>query len=174
VEPSGLDATAVSSSRIDVNWVDNSSNESAFAIERCDGSPCSTSFTQIASVGANVTTYADTGLSAGATFSYRVRAQNAGGSSAYSNTDSATTLPATGVSLSAVGYKVKGQKQVDLTWTGASSSNMDVFRNGVKVVTTANDGFYTDSISAKGGGSYSYIVCEADTSTCSDSALVTF
>lgn len=174
VEPSGLDATAVSSSRIDVSWVDNSSNESAFAIERCDGSPCSTSFAQVASVGANVTTFADTGLSAGATFSYRVRAQNAGGNSAYSNTDSATTLSATGVSLSAAGYKVKGQKRVDLTWTGASSSNADVFRNGVKIVTTDNDGFYTDSISTKGGGTYSYVVCEAGTSTCSNSALVTF
>ena len=173
VEPSGLDATAVSSSRIDLNWLDNSGNESGFAIERCDGSACS-NFAQIGTVGANVTTFANTGLPAATTFTYRVRAQSAGGNSPYSNTDSATTLASTGLSLSAVGRKVKSQKLVDLTWTGTSAANVDVFRNGVKVVTTANDGSHTDSINAKGGGTFSYTVCEAGTSVCSNSALVTF
>jgi PKD repeat protein len=49
------------------------------------------SWIQIAQVGANVTTYSDTGLSAGTMYSYRVRATNANGSSAYSNVASATT-----------------------------------------------------------------------------------
>ena len=35
--PSGLMATAVSSSQIDLSWSDNSDNESGFEIERCDG-----------------------------------------------------------------------------------------------------------------------------------------
>ena len=173
VEPSGLDATAVSSSRIDLNWLDNSSNESGFAIERCSGSSCS-NFTQVGTVGANVTTFADTSLAAETTFRYRVRAQSAGGNSAYSNIDSATTSAASGLSLEAVGRKVKSQKLVDLTWTGTSATNVDVFRNGVRIVTTGNDGSHTDSITAKGGGTYSYTVCEADTSICSNSAPVTF
>ena len=49
-------------------------------------------YTQIALVGANATTYANTGLSANKTYYYRVRATNAAGNSAYSNTAGAKTL----------------------------------------------------------------------------------
>jgi serine protease len=45
---------------------------------------------------------------------------------------------------------------VDLSWTGASSSNVDVYRNGVVVATTLNDGFYTDSSGGRGHASYTY------------------
>jgi hypothetical protein len=51
------------------------------------------SFSQLATVGANVTTYSDTGLNRATTYYYRVRAYNAGGNSAYSNIASATTNP---------------------------------------------------------------------------------
>jgi hypothetical protein len=34
---------------------------------------------------------------------------------------------------------------VDLSWSGASSPNIDIYRNSVVVATTGNDGFYTDS-----------------------------
>jgi subtilisin family serine protease len=78
-----------------------------------------------------------------------------------------------GITLSAVGYKVKGVQNADLTWSGATGTNVDVWRNNVKVV-TANDGFHTDNIGLKGGGSYTYKVCEAGTSTCSNTATVTF
>ena len=50
------------------------------------------SFKQIATVGANVTTYANTGLSGSTKYYYRVRAYNSKGDSAYSNIASATTL----------------------------------------------------------------------------------
>ena len=51
-------------------------------------------FAQIATVGANVKTYANTGLSSYTSYYYRVRAYNAAGNSAYSNTASARTLSA--------------------------------------------------------------------------------
>ncbi|NJN17742.1 MAG: fibronectin type III domain-containing protein [Oscillochloris sp.] len=53
-------------------------------IERCSGAGCA-SFAQIATVGANVTTYSNTGLSPRTYYRYRVRAFNGAGYSAYSN-----------------------------------------------------------------------------------------
>lgn len=86
--PSGLTATAVSSSQINLSWTDNST-ETGFRIERSgsSGGP----YSEITTVGANVTTYSNTGLSAGTTYYYRVRAYN-NGNSLYSNVASATTF----------------------------------------------------------------------------------
>ncbi|HEX9766683.1 MAG TPA: S8 family serine peptidase, partial [Nitriliruptorales bacterium] len=79
-----------------------------------------------------------------------------------------------GFTLSANGYKVKGVQHADLSWSGANSTNVDVYRHGTVVATTANDGAYTDNIGARGGGSYVYKVCEAGTTTCSNDVTVTF
>jgi subtilisin family serine protease len=87
--PSGLTATAVSKSQINLAWTDNSDNEAGFKIERStDGS----NFSQIATVGANVTAYSNTGLARNKLYYYRVRAYNDGGDSAYSNVASAKTF----------------------------------------------------------------------------------
>ena len=80
-----------------------------------------------------------------------------------------------GIVLSATGYKVKGVHHADLTWSGATSTNVDIRRNGASIATTANGGAYTDNTGNKGSGvSYVYQVCEAGTSTCSNTATVTF
>jgi hypothetical protein len=89
--PSNLTATAVSSTQIDLQWTDNSSNEDAFVILRCQGTGPCTGFTQIAQVGANVRSYSDTGLSPGEQRSYRAYAFNFAGGSAYSNIAKART-----------------------------------------------------------------------------------
>lgn len=88
VAPSALTATVNSKTKITLTWADNASNESRFMIER---STNGTTFTQIGSVGANVKTYVSSGLSAKTLYYYRVRASNARGNSAYSNTVSART-----------------------------------------------------------------------------------
>jgi hypothetical protein len=86
--PSGLTAAAVSDKQINLAWADGSSNEDGFRIERSsDG----LTFAQIATVGPNATAYNDTALAPDATYHYRVRAYNANGTSAYSNTASAKT-----------------------------------------------------------------------------------
>ena len=87
--PSNLAATAASSSQIDLSWTDNSDNETGFIIERCAGTTCS-----YISLGSNATSYSDTGLTANTSYSYRVKASNSGGDSAYSNSATATTLTA--------------------------------------------------------------------------------
>ena len=89
--PSNLTATTISRSQINLSWTDNSNNETGFKIERCKNATC-TNFAQIAQVGANVTTFANTGLTRNTAYNYRVRAFNADGNSAYSNTASAKTL----------------------------------------------------------------------------------
>ncbi|HEU4836449.1 MAG TPA: metallophosphoesterase [Pyrinomonadaceae bacterium] len=88
--PTSLTATAVSNSRINLSWTDNSTDESGFRIERCKNPNC-TNFTQIAQVGAGVVTFADTTVSRNTAYNYRVRAFNAAGNSAYSNTAGAKT-----------------------------------------------------------------------------------
>lgn len=90
-DPSNLTASTVSASQIDLAWTDGSTNEVGFKIERCAGAGCS-DFAQVATVGADVTSYPDTGLAPSTSYSYRVRAYNGSGNSAYTNVASATTL----------------------------------------------------------------------------------
>ena len=89
--PSGLAVSATSSSSITVRWTDNASNETGFAIERATAGG---TYAEIARVGTNVVSYGNSSLSAGTTYSYRVRAFNSTGYSPYSNTASATTQTA--------------------------------------------------------------------------------
>ena len=88
--PINLAATVISKSQINLSWTDNADNETGFRIQRCKGSTC-TNFALIATVGANVTSYANTTLAANTTYRYRVYAYNASGNSDYSNVATATT-----------------------------------------------------------------------------------
>jgi len=91
-----------------------------------------------------------------------------------SNAAMLTVTGPSAIDLSANGYKVRGLQKADLAWSGATSSTVDVYRNNSPIATTANDGFHTDNINARGGGSYTYKVCEAGTSTCSNNVVVSF
>ncbi len=91
-----------------------------------------------------------------------------------STSQTVSVSASSGITLSATGYKVRGRHNIDLTWSGATSTNVDVYRDGALLTTTANDGAYTDSTNNRGGGSYTYQVCEAGTSTCSNETTVTF
>jgi hypothetical protein len=85
--PTKLTATPISSSKTRLIWKDNSDNETGFRIERRVGSGA---WTWMANVGANVTTTPSRNLVSGATYSYRIRALNEVGFSAYSNVAKAT------------------------------------------------------------------------------------
>jgi hypothetical protein len=88
--PTSTMATAISSSKIALSWTDNSNNETGFRIQR---STNGVTFTVRANVGANVTTYTDTGLTPGTTYYYRVGAFNSCGIGNNLTAASATTLP---------------------------------------------------------------------------------
>lgn len=76
-----------------------------------------------------------------------------------------------GISLTAEGRKQRGIRYVDLTWSGAT--NVNIYRDG-SFVTTEDTGSYTDGPLGRGGGTFTYQVCEVGTSTCSNEATVTF
>lgn len=88
--PSNLVATAVSRTQINLSWADNSSNETGFRVERStDG----VNYTPLEPAsGANVKSYASTGLTRNKVYYHRVRSFNTSGSSNPSNTTKTRTL----------------------------------------------------------------------------------
>lgn len=93
--PSGLSASAVSSSRIDLSWTDNSGNETGFELKRATDSAFTQNVVWIGNIQG--TTYSNAGLSGSTTYYYKIRAEGTAGKSAYSNTVNATTgTPVTG------------------------------------------------------------------------------
>ncbi len=113
--PTDITATPDSATQITLAWSDVT-GETGYLIER---STNGSTWTQIASLGSNVTTYADTGRSAGTTYYYRIRATAAAGNSAYSTIASALTLPATPTNLTGSGTTAG---QVTLSWTTVPSA----------------------------------------------------
>jgi hypothetical protein len=79
---------------------------------------------------------------------------------------------ATDAHISITGHITRDELRRLLTET--ESVNIDVYRDFVLFVTTANDGSYIDSTGDTGRARYTYRVCEAGTQTCSNNARVTF
>jgi len=82
--------------------------------------------------------------------------------------------PPPGITLTVRGTTtLLGAHIATLTWSGATSANVDITRNGLGPVTTVNDGSATDRLGSS-RGTFTYQVCEAGTTTCSNTASVTF
>jgi fibronectin type 3 domain-containing protein len=123
---SGLTAVASSTSSIALAWADNSTTESGFRIERAREG---IAFAVAATVSANVTAYANSGLLENTTYSYRVVAFNSDGSASPSNVATATTAS----SLTAPGSltaTVQSSYKVLLNWvdTTTTESGFKVYR----------------------------------------------
>jgi subtilisin family serine protease len=86
--PTGLVAAALSSTQVRLTWKDNATNETGYRIEVA---PPGSGFVQIGSLGTNTTSCTVSGTTARTTYTFRVRAFNATGNSAYSNTATVTT-----------------------------------------------------------------------------------
>jgi hypothetical protein len=149
--PSSLQATAVSATRIDLTWQDNSSDESDFHVNRytlADGSDLTT----IATVGAGVTNHSDTTVACNTVYYYKVYAHRHGptGSSLDSNTASARThacIPGAPTNLEA---QVVSATRIDLTWQDNSSDESDFH------VERSADGSVWGEIATAGAGAPSY------------------
>jgi PKD repeat protein len=75
------------------------------------------------------------------------------------------------ISVSARGYRQNGAQKVNLSWTGASGTSFDVYRNDSKVASLQAFS-YADTVTGK--GSFSYKVCAHANSVCSNTASVSF
>ena len=81
----------------------------------------------------------------------------------------------TGITLSANGFKEKGKWGADLSWSGNTlGTTVDIYRDGIPIETAVSGTRYTDQTNQRGGGSLTYKVCEAGTSTCSNEITVNF
>jgi len=116
-DPSDI-VTTVFSNFIEITWKDNSSSEDVFCIERKVGAG---SFSEIATVAANVEYYRDTSVSAGTQYTYRVRArQNPSNYSGYVTGSQVTSNSAPGQALSLTISEITDE-EMRLTWQAPSS-----------------------------------------------------
>jgi subtilisin family serine protease len=94
------------------------------------------------------------------------------------NSSATTTMNIT-VSVSKIlviakASKVKGANLVDLTWTGAMTPSVEIYRNNQKLITVTNSGQFTDNNPGKGSlTGYTYRVCEIGLTYCSQATSLT-
>ena len=150
--PSNLTATTLSETEIQLNFIDNADNEDGVKLERKE--PGGT-YSVIATLSPNTTSYKDTGLAPNMTYYYRIYAYNSFGASAYSNEASATTekelkTPNKPTDLFA---SASSSTEIKLSWTD-NSDNEDGFKVERKTsggsfteikILTVNSTTYTDT-----------------------------
>jgi len=180
--PTGLTATTISASQIDLAWVDAATSETTYEVERCLGAACS-DFARIVELPANSNAYSNTGLAANEVYRYRVRAVNGAGASAYSSIASAATdIPADPTNLVAL---PSSPTAIGLTWTdnannetgytvercvGGNCSNFTVLQLLAPNVTSYNDApvatgqsfrYRVQAVNVQGASRYSNVAVAA-------------
>jgi hypothetical protein len=96
----------------------------------------------------------------------------ASGSSAVTVNVTSGSPTTTGISITVKASRVnKKRESVQIAWSGATGSSVDIYRNTQRLTTT-NDGSYTDTLRTP--GTYSYKVCQQGSSVCSASASVSW
>ncbi len=118
--PSSLSAVAQDTDEVRLTWTDESDNEANFELERsADGG---VTWSVVASPGANTTEYRDEGVASGTDYSYRIRACNTSGCSAWSNVVAVSTPDAIPATPQGLNVEVLSAVEVELTWTDASAN----------------------------------------------------
>ncbi|HLL90734.1 MAG TPA: fibronectin type III domain-containing protein, partial [Tepidisphaeraceae bacterium] len=140
--PSGLAATAASSSSVSLTWTDNAANESGFKVDYSTSSTFASGVTTVAVNTPNATGHTVTGLAASTTYYFRVRATNSAGDSANSNVATAATPAAAPAYTLAAATNVAAARvasnQARVTWTDNSTGEA-----GYKVERSTNNATWT-------------------------------
>jgi hypothetical protein len=76
-----------------------------------------------------------------------------------------------GIALTATRVVVNNEQVVYLKWAGATTSMVDVYRNGEKRKSTPNDGFARSY--PQRAGQYTFKICDAGKTRCSNNSTVT-
>ncbi|MBI5665240.1 MAG: fibronectin type III domain-containing protein, partial [Nitrospirae bacterium] len=181
--PGSFAASAVTDTRTDLSWADNTTDETGFKIERCEGEGCS-NYVEITTAAANATTYSNTGLTPSVNYCYRVRAYKTatcGWNTVYSNESCDQTYSASPTALTATPVN---SMVIQLNWTDNAADEdgyeleVQIF-NGkfVRIATLAADAAsFTDTMSIEPEKQYKYRVRAyrgADNSPYSNEATAT-
>jgi regulation of enolase protein 1 (concanavalin A-like superfamily) len=155
--PTNLVATASGFAAVNLSWSDNATDETGYVVER--QTPAGT-WTQIASLSLNATTYIDTTVLSSATYNYRVRALGAAGNSAYSTIATVTTPAAQSVTylsdLPFAGTPINGWGPIERDQTVGGSGADDgqtMVLNGVSYTKGLGTNAISD-VSFNLGGAY--------------------
>jgi len=153
VAPSDLTALPISQTQIDLEWTDNSNNESGFKIERSPNGVGG--WVLIATVGVDITKYSNKNLTCDSVYYYRVRAYNTYGNSDYTLIASALTGPCGPTPPATPGnftVTTLSTSQIKLSWSDVSnetgykvSRSKDNITFAVVATLAADKKTYTDS-----------------------------
>jgi FtsP/CotA-like multicopper oxidase with cupredoxin domain/transcriptional regulator CtsR len=167
--PTNLSAALPSISQVNLTWTDNATGETGFVVER---SMNGGAFSQIAApgprAGTGTTSYSDSTVAVGNTYTYQVKAVNGAVSSPYSNT-ATVIIPAVPAAPTNLSITSPSGSQISLTWTDNATDEtgfvIERSVNGGAYVQLAAPGprantgsvSYTDS-TVTAGNTYSYRV----------------
>ena len=179
VAPTELEARAESASDVYLQWTDNSTTETGFKIQRAltagDGPGA---FAEVASLGPNVTSFFDRGLTASTEYWYRVVAVNSAGSSAPSNTASTTTaIACTAPSIESEPVSVtavRGQPaSFSVLATGTAPLGYEWRKNGVPIADADGSSYSIAAVGDADAGTYEVEVTNSCGSVTSTSVTLT-
>jgi hypothetical protein len=159
--PTGLGATAVSPTQVNLSWTAPSNNGGSpitgYKIEVKSGSGSYSNL--VSNTGNTATTYSHTGLTTGTTYTYRVSAINSIGTSSASSETSATPTSSSSSSVpsapTGLVATASSATQVNLSWS-APSSNGGYAITGYKIEYKIGSGAFSNLVSNTGTTSTSY------------------
>jgi uncharacterized delta-60 repeat protein len=127
-----LSATGNSSSQITLTWSDSASDRSGYSVERKTGS--GGTYASIGTLGATSRSFVNTGLAAGTTYFYRLRATTTSGAAVYSNEAGATTSTPTGGGGTATATFVGTDTTTRGNWKGVyGAQGYSIFQDAASV-----------------------------------------
>lgn len=153
--PSNVQLSVDATSKVNINWEDNSSNESEFCVERSSNGG---SFSEITRLAANVTSFMDESTVENSSYSYRVRAYNNAGYSNYSGVTEIKTIPSTVTNLQ---ISTISDSKLNITWNDNSAYEdgfsierkingarlyEEIFRTGPNVTSFLDEGLIEDKL----------------------------